>query len=203
MKNIILFTIILVSTFSYAQNNNSTHSENTKFVYGENGLEPRNFTVIVEGMDRHELLSKAKEWLNEKYKDADNVIIKNDKTDKTDDSDEMEKAKPSEKISFNGFTDNAICFGEEPDYNCEGLEYTIELRFRDGEYRFKPKKLKYKIASSNKKQTIGLKKHKFYSKEGKIKKGYEKVSSQIEALLNKINRSLLNYLTGKVQDDEW
>ncbi len=206
MKKVILFTMVLVSTFVDAQNKDS------KFVYGGEGLSPRSFTEEIKGMDRNELLLKAKAWLDEKYKDSNDVIIKEEVNGKTvnsddaydeDETDETGKAKKSEKIRFSGFTDNAICFGKGANYSCEGLEYIIELRFRDGDYRFKPIKLTYRAASSKKSQKIGLKKHKFYSNDGKIKDGYEKVSSQIEALLNNLNKSLLNYLTNKEQEDEW
>lgn len=208
MKKIILLIVILISTFSYAQSDTDVYSKTTKFVYDENGLLPKNISIDIKGMDKKEMLSKAKEWLNEKYGSND----KTDKTDKTVDTDdiyedgetdETGKAKKNEKLRFTGFTDNAICFGEGTNYSCERLEYIIELRFKDGEYRFKPIKLTYKTASNKKKQTISLKKHKFYSNDGKIKEGYEKVSSQIEAFLNNLNKSILNYLTDKEQKDEW
>ncbi|NMH87075.1 hypothetical protein [Flavivirga algicola] len=203
MKKVILCITVLVSTLSYTQTNNS------KFVYGGEGLVPRSFTVEVKGMDRNELLLKAKAWLDEKFEDSNDVILKNDSKSKTFDDDdvydddETGKAKKNEKIRFNGFTDNAICFGRGDNYSCEGVEYIIELRFRDGDYRFKPIKLTYKTASNKKSQKIGLKKHKFYSNDGKIKEGYEKVSSQIETLLNNLNKSLLSYLTNRDQEDEW
>lgn len=215
MKNMLLLAIILISTFSYAQSDKDVHSKNTKFVYGEKGLEPRHLTTDVKKMDRKELLSKAKDWFNERYKDPKDgtdktvnyndvyVVYEDDDAYEEDETDETGKAKKSKKLRFNAFTDNAICFGKGDNYSCEGLEYTIELRFRDGDYRFRPLKLTYKSASSKKKQNINLNKHKFYSKDGKIKEGYEKVSSQIEDLLNNLNKSLLNYLTGKEQEDEW
>ncbi|MDO5978355.1 hypothetical protein [Flavivirga spongiicola] len=220
MKNIVILAIILISTFSYAQSD----KRDTKFVYGEKGLEPRHFTVDIKGVDRKELLSKAIDWFNEKYGYSKSHHDKTGKTGKTetgktgkilsdndiyedDDYEEDEidlsgKAKKSEKLRFYGFTDNAICFGAGDNYSCEGLEYIIELRFRDGDYRFKPLKLTYRTATSKNKQTISLKKHKFHSKDGKIKEGYEKVSSQIEAFLNSLNKSILNYLTDKEQEDE-
>ena len=219
-----LLAIILISTFSYAQSDKDVHSKNTKFVYGEKGLEPRHFTVDVEEMDRNELLSKAKDWFGERYAKAKDDKDDKDKSDKTvnsydvyeddeasegdetyegDETDETGKAKKSKKFRFKAFADNAICFGKGADYSCEGLEYTIELRLSDGDYRFRPIKLSYKTASSKKRQNINLKKHTFYSKDGKIKEGYEKVSSQIETLLNDLNKSLLNYFTGKEQEVEW
>ncbi|MDD7884470.1 hypothetical protein [Flavivirga sp. 57AJ16] len=210
MKNSVLLIIILVSTFSYTQSDKGS----TKFVYNEKGLVPRHFTVDVKGMDRKELLSKAEDWFHEKYKDPDlthdktNKIIKGSDAYEEDDyeeeeTDESGKAKKSEKIRFHGFTDNAICFGKGADYSCEGLTYIIELRLRDGDYRLKPVKLTYKTASDKKQKTISLNTHEFYSKDGKIKEGYEKVSSQIETFLNSLNKSLLNYLIDKEQEDEW
>ena len=222
MKNMLLFAIILISTFSYAQSDMGVHSKNTTFVYGEKGLEPRHLTMAVKEMDRKELLSKAKDWFDERYENDKDDNDDKDKTDKTinnkdvyivyEDDDAYEEGetdetgtakKKSKKLRFKAFADNAICFGKGDNYSCEGLEYTIELRFRDGDYRFRPLKLTYKTASSKKKQNINLKKHTFYSKDGKIKAGYEKVSSQIEILLNSLNKSLLDYLTGKEVEGEW
>ncbi|GAA3634566.1 hypothetical protein [Flavivirga jejuensis] len=215
MKKIILFTIILISSFSNAQSDKEVYSKNTKFVYGAEGMEPKDFTVDIKGKNKEDLLSKAKEWLNEKYK---NLETKNGKTDKTvgidtiyeieetnkdGGADEAGKGKNNIKLRFKGYTSNAICFGEKPDYGCEDVEYVIELRFKDGEYRFKPVKLTYKAASNKKKQKIELDKNKFYSSDGKIVNGYGKVPSQIETLFNGLNKSILNYLTNKKQEDEW
>ncbi|AUP79970.1 hypothetical protein [Flavivirga eckloniae] len=210
MKSIIPLAIILISSFINAQNTNDS-----KFVYGENGLEPRHITIDIKGMDMDEMQTKAEEWLNEKYEapkgKSDSNNDKKIKPGKSitayeiyedNEGDATGKANNNKKLRFTGFTNNAICIGKGADYSCETVEYTIELRLRDGDLRFKPIKLTYKGASDKKEQTINLKKNKF-AKNGAIIDGYEKASSQIETLLNSLRRSIVNYLTGKAQEEEW
>ena len=125
------------------------------------------------------------------------------KNNDDDDDDKEEKGKKGKKLNLKGFAENAICFNEGANYSCERADYTIELQFKDGEYKFKPKKLTYKPASSKKKKRINFDKSDFHSANGKINNDYEKVPAQIETLLNNLNKSLLNYLTDKPQEDEW
>lgn len=55
----------------------------------------------------------------------------------------------------------------------------------------------------NKKQNIEINTSNFHDVSGNPKGGYEKIEIQIMDLLNKMNRSLFNYITGKDQEDEW
>ena len=196
MKKFILLTIILISNFSYSQKNNDSYSEKEKFSYNNKGLEPKDLIVSVNGMKSDAMLKKAKEWVKEKYGDSEEKIeeIKND---------DAEKGKKSKKINLKGFSENTICFNEGTNYNCERADYTIMLQFEDGEYKFKPKKLSYKPASSKKKINIHFNKSDLHTAEGKINNNFAKVPAQIETLLNNLNKSLLNYLTNKPQEDEW
>lgn len=89
------------------------------------------------------------------------------------------------------------------EYSCEDLQYVVQLVFEDGEYKFKPTKLAYKAISSQKEIKIEFKNSSFHSNDGTLKVDYEKVPSQIETLLNNLNRSLLNYIMNKPQEDEW
>ena len=196
MKNFILLTLILISAFSYSQKKHHDHSEKEKFSYTNNGLEPKDVSVSINGMKRAVLLSKAKEWVKEKYGDSEEKFeeIENDNA---------EKGKKVKKIRVKGFSENAICFNKGADYHCEKANYTIELQFKDGEYKFKPKKLSYKPTSSNKKINIRFDRSDFHTAEGNTDSDYRKVPAQIEMLLNNLNKSLLNYLTDVPQEDEW
>lgn len=202
MKKIILLLVLLVSIGSYAQNDNSSTSKNQeeKFKYDSSGLSPKNISISIEGMDKEALLSKAKDWVREKYGDSDDVFRKDDEAD--DESNLTDKAK-TEKIRFEGYTNNAICFGNDSEFSCEDLKYIILIKIKDGEYTFKPVKLTYKIGSSKKDQVVKFKGSDFYIKNGGIKSEYEKVPAQIETLFNDLSKSLLNYLTDKEQEKEW
>ncbi len=211
MKKIILLVLIFAYTFSYAQD--------TKFVYGEGGLVPRHFVIDLEGMNKDDLFTKAEEWFEKKYYGRGGHDKKGNDGDKKtekgrtttilsyevvkDEPEATGKTDKNIKLRFIGFTDNALCFGTDDNYTCVGLEYKVELRFRDGDYRFKPMRLSFKTSSSKKEQNINLNKHKFKGKDGVIQQGYEEVSSQVETLLNDMNKSILNHLTGKEQEDEW
>lgn len=193
MKKIILLTAVLVSAISFSQNDvdavskKKKHNTSEKFTYDANGLNPGDVTMSVRKAKKGDLYSKTLNWLSEKYKDPDQVIEKKEKND---------------KIRFEGFTDNAICYGMGVDYGCEGLTYQIEISFEDGQYKLKPLKLSYD-SNSKKKVNINLKKGDYYDKNGKIDDDYSKVPSQIETLFNGLNESLSNYLTNEDQVDEW
>ncbi|MDO5970249.1 hypothetical protein Q4Q35_10570 [Flavivirga aquimarina] len=197
MKKIILFSIILMSAASFAQSDKNDDSQETKFVYNREGLSPKNITTYIDGKKKENMASKAEKWLDEKYGNFEDVLSKSDK------SDEGETAKGNKKVTFTGLTNNAICFTEKSNYICGDIECKIELRFKDGEYRFRPINMFYKTSSSKKSKKINFQKNKFYSNDGKIIEGYEKVLSQVENLLNNLNKSLLNYLTDKEQEEEW
>ncbi|WP_299553215.1 DUF4468 domain-containing protein [Seonamhaeicola sp.] len=193
MKHLSLLIVVLMFSFLQAQ-----EEENPSFRYNPNGLSPREVTVEVTGMTKETMHSKAKEWLEEKFKDPDEVT---DKDDDEDDKGSPEDKKKTKKLRFKGATSNVICFTEDDSYTCEDVNYTIQLKFFDGKYTFKPVKLSYK-RPGKKKTSIKFNQSSFHT-SGQLKKGYKKVASQIEDLFNKMNRSLNNYLTGKAQEDEW
>lgn len=193
-KYIFLIIVVLLSCFSYSQEDRNTLSKQKKFSFNDKGLYPKNLTVSVKGVKAKDMLAKTKEWVEKKYGNTkDNIEEEN--------SNDQDKKK-GKKMRFKGFSDNAICFSEADNYRCEGLHYVIELHFKDGEYKFKPKKLTYKPSSSRRKVKINFEKSDFHQTNGSVKNDYKKVPEQIETLFNNLNRSLLNYLTDKPQEDE-
>jgi hypothetical protein len=196
MKKSILLAVILTSMFSYSQTEdtsltkpgNGSNNKETFFTYDANGLSPKNVSLDVKGMDKKDLYSKSLDWLKEKYHNHEKIVIENEK---------------NQKISFEGFTYNSFCFGEGSDYGCEDLTYVIELSFKDGEYKFKPKKLSYTTNSNKKEKEISLDNSDFYKNNGDIKEKYTKVPEQMQNLFNSLNKSLFNYLTNKEQENEW
>jgi hypothetical protein len=189
MKKITLALVVLMSSLSFSQNNSNNNSskKETIFKYNSEGLNPNEISIEMEGFEKRDLYLSTMNWIKEKYKNPDQVIT-NEQKDK--------------KITLEGFTDNAICFGLGPDYSCEGLSYIIEIKFEDEEYNMKVKKLSY-INKSNKKENISLEKSDFHSGNNDLSKNYTKVPSQIETLFNNLNTSLYNFINKLEQVSEW
>ncbi len=200
MKKIILLITILIASFSFSQNKHHDDDEPKKerFSFNNKGLEPGDLTVSIQGMKYKALHDKAKAWVKEKYGENHKKIEEIE-----DDNASEAKGGKVKKLRLDAFSNNAICFDEDSKYQCVKAEYIIELQFRDGEYKFKPKKLFYKPPSSKKRIRIHFDKSAFHTTDGKINHRYKKVPAQIETLLNNLNRSLLNYLTDEKQEDEW
>jgi hypothetical protein len=201
MKKIILLIVIMTVSLSYAQNNQNSSSNNEKFEYTDKGLEPKFLLVSVNKMKKEQLQAKAKKWIKEKFGKPEDHIQSSNLTEE----EEEKGKKKSKKLRFKGFADNAICFGlnTNTNYKCKKVNYTILLKLYDGEYQFKPVKLDYRSSHNNRKIQIHLNKSDFHTSNGEVKTEYDKVSKQLENLLNKLNNSLFNYLTDKPQSDEW
>ncbi|MCF8273063.1 MAG: DUF4468 domain-containing protein [Flavobacteriaceae bacterium] len=185
MKKCILLLVVLMSTICFSQKGNDKKA--TSFTYDENGLNSNSITVDIKKLDKKELYEKALDWFDKKYTNPDEVITKKEKND---------------KIKFETFVNNAICYGVGADYGCEDLTYNIELSFEDKQYKMKILKLSY-IDKKGKDIKMNLNKSDFHEQSGKIKDDYTKAPSQIETLLNNLNKSLLNYINGDDQEDEW
>jgi hypothetical protein len=184
MKKCILLIVVLISGISFSQGKSNKGS--TSFTYDENGLNTNSLSVNVKNFDKKELYEKTLEWFDKKYKNPDEVITKKEKND---------------KIRFEAVAKNSICYGLGADYGCEDFTYVIELKFEDKQYKMDVLKLSY-VDKSGKNIKMNLKKGDLYN-NGKIDEGYSKVPSQIEDLFNNLNISLLNYIKGDDQEDEW
>ena len=196
MKSISLISTFLISLIIFSQNNNQIK----QFSFTSEGLNTNEIEVKMKGMDKEDLIEKAKKWIKEKY---GNLDVINKQIDTGKETDEVEKGKKDKKINFDGFTDNAICFGLNSDYSCFDATYEIELEFDDDEYIFIIDKLEYEIPGNKKDQKIKLNKSDFHYKDGDLIGGYEKVPTQIENLFNNLNKSLFNYLSDFEQETEW
>ena len=196
MKSFSLISTFLISLIIFSQNNNQIK----QFSFTSEGLNTNEIEVKMKGMDKEDLIEKAKKWIKEKY---GNLDVINKQIDTGKETDEVEKAKKDKKINFDGFTDNAICFGLNSDYSCFDTTYEIELEFDDDEYIFIIDKLEYEIPGNKKAQKIKLNKSDFHYKDGDLIGGYEKVPTQIENLFNNLNKSLFNYLSDFEQETEW
>ncbi|MEC3906086.1 hypothetical protein VOI54_03595 [Tamlana sp. 2201CG12-4] len=201
MKKIILFTLVLMSSYVFAQEANESSKEE-KFTYTEKGLSPRSIAVNLKGMTKTDLINKARAWRIEKFTEPKNKAKEDDHDDDYDDETGKNNSK---KINLRGNVNNAICLNEDSKRTCENAFISIDVIIEDGTYTFKPKDLLFRTTYGKKKAKVKLNfdKTELYSDNREIKAGHELVPSQLEDLFNSLHKSLYNYITDQEQEDEW
>ncbi len=174
MKKIIQITTILICSLTFGQ-------DLPKIILTNKGVEP--IVVIVDKMNSSELYKKALNWVQETYKNPENVI----------------KAKiENEKIRINGYKENAWYFNYLGSKWQHDMEYTVEISFKDGKYKFD-----YQIGTfyeNNKKLEYNY--PKFYKKSGEIRNAFSEAPSGIEDAMNSLSLSFYNYIIDK-NKAEW
>lgn len=179
MKNIIIMTIaIIFCTFSYSQ-------EITKLKLTQNGVEP--IIVITDSLKATDLYKKSLNWVQETYKNPESVL----------------KAKiENEKIRIDGFAENAWqteSLGMKQNFN---MEYSIEISFKDGKYKFEFIIGQFSVAGG---QKLSWDYRTFFKKTGEIRSVYSKSVPSLEETMNNLSMLYYNYVTGKTtkKDDKW
>ena len=179
MKTKLLLSIaILFCTFSYSQ-------DIPKLKLTPNGVEP--IIVITDSLKATDLYKKSLNWVQETYKNPENVL----------------KAKiENEKIRIDGFAKNAWWYkslGMKQDYN---MEYSIEITFRDGKYKFEYLIGQFFIEGG---QKVFYDYKTFYKKSGEIRSAYNDAVPSLEETMNNLSLSFYNYVTGRTKknDDKW
>lgn len=179
MKNTILFALaIFFSINTYSQ-------DIPKLKLNQNGVEP--IVVITDSLKAKGLYEKTLNWVQETYKNPENVL----------------KTKiENEKIRIEGFAENAWWYkslGIKQNYN---MEYFIEISFKDGKYKFdyiigqfftpKGEKVLYDYSI-------------FFKKTGEIKNAYTDAVPSLEETMNNLSLNFYNYVTGKTnkKNDKW
>lgn len=99
MKSISLISTFLISLIIFSQNNNQIK----QFSFTSEGLNTNEIEVKMKGMDKEDLIEKAKKWIKEKY---GNLDVINKQIDTGKETDEVEKAKKDKKINFGFFENN-------------------------------------------------------------------------------------------------
>lgn len=162
-----------------------------RFTYDQNGLNPKDLVVQVEGLDQKGLYEKTLSWIKDSYRDPDEVI---------------KATSENDKIRIEGYQDNLICASALASTVCYGATYSIEISFKDGRYKFEPISIDYRIPpsqySSGLTVTVDFYDGSgYYNKKGKIKKATETVPTSISDLFNGLNTSLLDHITA--EEEEW
>lgn len=140
----------------------------------------------IEGKTATELYSKTKEWIQTYYKNPSEVL-KGD--------------IPNEMIRVDGYASNGFYFKSLGMKNYMDYEYTIEIDFKDGKYRYN-----VSIGQFWTKSTKALYGYKaFFKRDGSTRKAYEVSVEEMNKRENATFMSLYNYLTGKTEerDSDW
>jgi hypothetical protein len=179
MKIFLLVLIaLLINVFSYSQ-----EIPNLKLT--PNGVEP--IVVITDSLKAVDLYKNALNWVKNYYKNPDKVL--------------MAKFE-NEKIRIDGYAINAWWYktlGMKLAYN---MDYTVEVSFKDGKYKFEYIIGQFYVDGGQK----FLSDYKaFYKNSGEIKNVYKEAVPSLELTMNTLSDSFYKYVTGKTnkKDDKW
>lgn len=143
--------------------------------------------VDVDSLTASKTYQKALNWVQETYKNPDEVLKAN---------------ITNEKIRFNGYATSAWytkSLGITQSFN---MEYSVEVSFKDGKYRFEYIIGQFWVNGGGKAFYTYTT---FYKKDGTIRKAYEPSVPALEQTMNDLHQSFYNYVTGKTskKDNDW
>jgi hypothetical protein len=178
MKILLLTLTIFLSNLSFAQ-------ETSQLKLTRNGVEP--IVVELDGLSAAELYKKALNWVQETYKNPDKVLKTNIE---------------NEKIRIDGFASNAWWYKSMGIQNFYNMEYSIEISFKDGRYRFEYIVGQFFIDGG---QKVLYDYRTFYKKSGEVRKSYKDAIPSLELTMNDLSQSFYNYVSGKAskKDNDW
>lgn len=179
MRNIFLVMLaILISNLLIGQ-------EIPQLKLTPNGVEP--IVVEIDSLSASKIYNKAINWVQETYKNPDKVLKAN---------------IANEKIRIDGFANGAWWYKTLGITSNMDMEYTLEISFKDGKYRFE-----YIIGqfflSSGEKALYNY--STFFKKDGEIRKMYSDAIPSLELTMNELSQSFYNYVSGKTsnKDGDW
>lgn len=179
MKNKFLLSITLfICTISYSQ-------DFPKLKLTPSGVEP--IIVTTDSLKATDLYKKALNWVQDTYKNPDKVL----------------KAKiENEKLRIDGFAENAWWYkslGIKQTYN---MEYSVEISFKDGKYKFEYIIGQFFIDGG---QKVFYDYKTFFKKTGEIRTAYTDAVPSLEETMNNLSLNFYDYITGKnkIKDDKW
>ena len=177
MKKTILLLMLSISINIFAQ-------DLPKLELKQTGIE--SIVVDVEGKTASELYNQALNWVQETYKNPDEVL----------------KAKiENQKIRINGFSENSWYIKSLGMKQYSDLSYSIEISFKDGKYKFE-----YAITKLSKDgQKFGYSYPYFFKKDGSTRKFYKESVPAINNEMNDLSQSFYDYEVGKTdkKEDDW
>jgi hypothetical protein len=178
MKKLLFLPLLLITCFSFAQ-------EIPKLKLTPTGVEA--IVVNVDSLKADYLFKKAVNWVQETYKNPDKVL----------------KTKiENEKIRVDGFANNAWWYktlGMKMSYN---MDYSIEVSFKDGKYRFEFVVGQFYTDGG---QKFLANYSSFFKSSGEVKGVYSEAVPSLEETMNNLSLSFYNYVTGvkTKKDSNW
>lgn len=175
MKNI--FAIILIAgAFDSIQG-----QELPKFDLTKDGVNP--IIIQVDSMDAEKIYQKTIKWIQESYKDPQQVLKANIE---------------NEKIRIEAFKSNAWYYMSLGTKYLYDMDYTFEIEFKDRKIR-----LTYTPGQFWAQGKRGLTYESFYKSAGEIRPAYKESEISLEQTMNELRDSLYNYLTKKNKSNDW
>jgi len=177
-KNLLLALTILLANLSFGQ-------EIPQLKITPNGVEP--IVVEIDSMSASEIYEKAQNWVKETYKNPDKVLKAN---------------IANEKIRIDGFANNAWWYKSLGIMQTMNMEYTVEISFKEGKYRFEYIVGQFYVNGG---QKALYNYSTFYKKSGEIRKTYKDAVPSLELTMNDLSKSFYNYVSGisTKNDSDW
>ena len=178
MKKYLLIVIAIVTS------NVLLSQEIPKLKLTPKGIEP--VTLNVGGLSASEIYMKSLDWVQETYKNPNEVL----------------KANIENKmIRIVGFSPDALSF-KSVVVNNWGVSYTLEISFKDGRCRY-DYNINYFTGSDGGRAVVTY--VDFYKKNGDIRKPYLPAVSSLEKTMNDLIKNYYDYVTGKTDgsNDDW
>ena len=175
LKALLLMAFITTSTFA----------QDTEFKFSKEGL--TDFIVTSYDSPAKDLYNRTLAWIKENNKATDAV----------------KSSIENEKIVFQGNKENFLCSKAGGTIVCSNANYTIEVTFKDGKYKFTVteivlKDVNGKIARPNLDDFS-----EYYDKDGNVKKYVSDAPTAYEGLFNGLNKSLVTYMDKKKKAENW
>lgn len=149
------------------------------------GVEP--IVVEVDSLSASDIYKKALNWVQETYKNPDEVLKTN---------------IANKKIRVIGFAKDGWWYKNFLGKQFYNMKYTVEISFKDGRYRFEYIIGQFYI-DGGKKFLADYKS--FFKRNGDTRKVYSDAVPSLEQTMNNLSLSFYNYATGKTsaKDNDW
>ena len=176
-KNLSLLIAVMLYSTLFSQ-------EVPKLKLTPEGVAP--ITLNLDGINATEIYKKSLDWVQETYKNPDEVLKANIE---------------NKKIRIDGFSSDALSFKNMVVVNW-GVSYTLEISFKDNKCRYNYD-INYFTGKDGTKTVITY--TDFYKKNGDIRKAYIPAVSSLENTINDLLLNYFNYITGKTDaaNDDW
>lgn len=148
------------------------------------GVEP--IIVEVDSLKANEIYKKTLNWVQDTYKNPDQVLKGN---------------IPNEKIRLSGFASNAWHMKSLGIRQSFDMEYTVEISFKDGKYKFEYKIGQFWVSGGAKALYDYTS---FYKKTGEVRGAYSESVPSLESTMNNLSQSFYDYIIGlKNKKNDW